>query len=68
MSGCEYRVYQVLKGIIDEEEEEKKVYEGEISVIQTMLEQLKKELSLKKFEELVMSQRKSAFEVLDTEV
>lgn len=68
VSGCEYRVYQVLKGIIDEEEEEKKVYEGEISVIQTMLEQLKKELSLKKFEELVMSQRKSAFEVLDTEV
>ena len=68
MNLLEHRVYEVLRWVIDEEEAEKKVYEGEIVVIQTILEQLKKELSLKKFEQQVASQRKSVLETLGKEV
>ena len=41
-NGREYKVYQVLRGVIEDEEEEKKICEREISVIQMMIEQLKK--------------------------
>jgi len=67
-SGCEYRLYQVLVGIIEAEEEDKKICEREISVIPMMIEQLKKELSLKNFEQQVASQRKSVLETLGKEV
>ena len=75
MSGCEYRLYQVLIGVIEAEEKEKKMCERDISVIPIIIEQLKKELSLKKSEQQVASQRKkvasqrkSVLEVLNKEV
>lgn len=67
-SGCEYRLYQVLVGVIEAEEEEKEICEREISVIPMMIEQLKKELSLKKSEQQVVSQRKSVLQTLGKKV
>lgn len=67
-NGREYKVYQVLRGVIEDEEEEKKICEREISVIQMMIEQLKKELKFHKIEQQVASQRKRALELLGTEV
>ena len=65
---CEHRIYEILKGVIDDEEEEKKIYEKEIGTIQIMIEQLKKELKLKKLEQEVVNHRKNVLELLDIEL
>lgn len=65
--GYEYRVYRILKGIIDDEKNEGEKCESDIARIPNIIEQLKRVLKLKKLEQEVVKQRKKVLASLNIE-
>lgn len=66
--GYEYRVYRILKGIIDDEKSEREKCESDIARIPNIIEQLRRVLRLKKLEQEVVEQRKKVLASLNIEL